>query len=210
MSNSQENPTKDTRERILLAAADEFLSYGYDNTKLDEIVKKAHVSKTAIYKFYGGKRELFIALAEYLNKDLLKLTLDQRDFRISSLDDLEKILRKIGHDYLTCALEKDNISKFRMALSMATRVEEVSKQYFYMGQIRLCEFIARYFKAAMEAKVIAYCDPEKAASHYVALLRADSHLRTVFDVDYQATEDDIKEAIDQAVKIFLYGYAPRN
>ncbi len=199
--------TLDTSKRILIAAADEFINNGYDNTRLDEIVRKAHVSKTAIYKYYGGKRELFIALAEHLTEDMLRLTKEPKDFKISTIEDLKLILKNIGQDYLNCALHKDNIAKFRMSLTMADRMDEVPKLFYYMGHARLCQFIARYFQAASDANLLKINNAERAAGQYLALLRSDNHLRAVFDVDYNVTKTEKEENINEAVELFLNGYA---
>lgn len=187
------------------AAAEQFLAHGYDATKLDEIVRNAHVSKTAIYKFYGGKRELFIALAEHLTEDFLKHTSEKKSFKIESMAELEMILKNIGRDYLDCVLHPDNLAKFRMSLAMATRVEEVSKKFFYSGHVRLCQFISGYLRAATDAGLTEFKDTEHAASQYLGLLRADTHLKSIFDADYVATAQEISQSIDAAMNIFLYG-----
>lgn len=191
------------------AAAEQFLAHGYDATKLDEIVRNAHVSKTAIYKFYGGKRELFIALAEHLTEDFLKHTKNGKSYRISNMVELEKILHNIGRDYLNCVLHPDNLAKFRMSLAMATRVEEVSKKFFYSGHVRLCKFISGYLTAAMQAGLIEFQDAEQAASQYLGLLRSDTHLKSIFDADYIVSEIEIANSIETAVQIFLYGCSSR-
>jgi AcrR family transcriptional regulator len=49
-------------QRILDAAADLIAHYGYDKTTVDDIARKAGVSKGAIYLHYKGKEDLFEAL----------------------------------------------------------------------------------------------------------------------------------------------------
>lgn len=193
-------------ERILMAAAEQFLAHGYDATRLDEIVSHARVSKTAIYKYYGGKRELFIALAEYLSNQLLAQTTSNKPFTIAAREDLEKILRNVGRDYLDCALSHDNLAKFRMTLAMANRVEEVAQKFYYLGHVELCKYIARYLHAANDANITAIQQPGRAAAHFLALLRSEIHLRAVFDISYHPSPEDKTEAIEEAVNLFLHGY----
>ncbi|MBO8162131.1 MAG: TetR/AcrR family transcriptional regulator [Brevibacillus sp.] len=53
----------DEREqRILDAAADLFIHYGYDKTTVDDIARKAGISKGAIYLYFKSKDELFKSL----------------------------------------------------------------------------------------------------------------------------------------------------
>ena len=51
-----------TRERLLAAAKDEFLKYGYRGASLRRIAAVAGVTTGAIYGCFGSKQELFDAL----------------------------------------------------------------------------------------------------------------------------------------------------
>lgn len=197
----------DMRERILEAAEEQFLIYGYDSTRLDEIVSNAHVSKTAIYKIFGGKRELFIALAEDLTEQLLEKTLKNQDFSITSNQQLKVILENIGHDYLECILQPKNLAKFRLFLSMATKIEEVSKQFYQSAHIKLCAYLKKYLDEATKSGIVEIDDTHCAACFLLALLRSEIHQKALFDINYQPTTADIEEAIVHSVSLFLRGYA---
>ena len=53
-----------TRERILDAALNIFSAKGFHDTKLDEIVAEASISKGSIYFHFPNKEKLFIALVD--------------------------------------------------------------------------------------------------------------------------------------------------
>lgn len=53
-----------TKERILEAALTIFSNKGYHETRLDEIVQAAHVSKGSIYFHFPNKEKLFFALVD--------------------------------------------------------------------------------------------------------------------------------------------------
>lgn len=55
---------KPTRERILDAAMTIFSAKGFHDTKLDEIVSQASISKGSIYFHFPNKEKLFIALVD--------------------------------------------------------------------------------------------------------------------------------------------------
>ena len=57
---TSENPERENR--ILDAAADLFIHYGYDKTTVSDIAKSAGVSKGAIYLHFSSKDDLFEAL----------------------------------------------------------------------------------------------------------------------------------------------------
>ena len=51
----------ETRERLLLAAADVFARRGYDGTRVADIAAAAEVSGGALYAHFGSKAELLVA-----------------------------------------------------------------------------------------------------------------------------------------------------
>ena len=51
----------ETRERLLLAAADVFARRGYDGTRVADIAVAADVSSGALYAHFGSKAELLVA-----------------------------------------------------------------------------------------------------------------------------------------------------
>ncbi|KAA3643482.1 MAG: TetR family transcriptional regulator [Chloroflexi bacterium] len=53
---------RERQERILAAAAELFVHYGYDKTTVDDIAREAGVSKGAIYLHFKSKDELFETL----------------------------------------------------------------------------------------------------------------------------------------------------
>jgi len=53
-----------TRDRILDAALNIFSRKGFHDTKVDEIVKEAHISKGSVYFHFPNKERLFIALVD--------------------------------------------------------------------------------------------------------------------------------------------------
>jgi TetR/AcrR family transcriptional regulator, fatty acid metabolism regulator protein len=56
--------TKDTRRRILEAAIQVFSKKGYHDTRVDEIVEEASISKGGIYFHFPGKHQIFLAVVD--------------------------------------------------------------------------------------------------------------------------------------------------
>jgi AcrR family transcriptional regulator len=56
-----------TKERLMIAAADEFSERGLAGARIDRIADKAHANKRMIYAYFGSKDDLFDAvLARHL------------------------------------------------------------------------------------------------------------------------------------------------
>ncbi|MDD3224229.1 MAG: TetR/AcrR family transcriptional regulator [Clostridium sp.] len=61
-----------TKIRILKAAEEIFAQKGYDGSSVNEIAKKAQISKTQVFYYFNNKRELFNGLIEYSIKSGLE------------------------------------------------------------------------------------------------------------------------------------------
>jgi len=61
----------ETRERLLLAAADVFAQRGYDGTRVADIAAAAEVSSGALYAHFGSKAELLVAALRTHGRQLL-------------------------------------------------------------------------------------------------------------------------------------------
>lgn len=61
-----EKKSKEVRQQeILVAALDIFVKKGYNNTRMDDLVKVTGLSKGAIYWHFSSKHDLFMALIEH-------------------------------------------------------------------------------------------------------------------------------------------------
>ncbi|GJL98435.1 MAG: TetR family transcriptional regulator [Methyloligella sp.] len=197
---------EENRQRILKAASEQFLLKGYDETRLDDIVKNARVSKTAIYTIFGGKRELFIAISEDLSEQLVHATISNNQVILENIEELEQLLSQIGENYLKITLEQDKLANFRMCLSMASRAQEVAKQFYYSGHAKICDYLSNYLEAANKANLLDISNSNQAACQFLSLVRGDTHLRALFDIDYAPSETSIQEAAQRSVHLFMKGY----
>lgn len=182
---------------------------GYDETRLDDIVKNARVSKTAIYTIFGGKRELFVAISEDLSEQLVHATTNNNQLILKNIDELEQVLSQIGENYLKITLQQDKLANFRMCLSMASRAQEVAKQFYYSGHAKICEYLSQYLEAANEANLLDINNSKLAACQFLSLIRGDTHLRALFDVDYSPSEALIQDITQRSVNLFIKGYVTK-
>ena len=53
-----------TRQRILAAARTEFARLGLGGARVDAIAARAKANKRMLYHYFGGKRDLFLAVLE--------------------------------------------------------------------------------------------------------------------------------------------------
>jgi AcrR family transcriptional regulator len=61
--NSESDPTKDTRMRILAAASQRFAQFGYNKTTMAEIAEDCDMSAANLYRFFKNKLDIGANLA---------------------------------------------------------------------------------------------------------------------------------------------------
>ena len=200
------NNLEETRIRILEAAERQFLGNGYDATRLEDIVREARVSKTAIYKIFGGKRELFLALNDSIVKDLIDKIAHSRTLEIRSLEELQQSLFELGKNYLTNLTQGHPLSLFRLNLSIATRFKDASKNYYDSGPKAFQDILSQFFKEVHEANILNIPDTDIAADQFMAMVRGNFHIQALMDIDFQPNSEAISNYVENSVNLFVAGY----
>ena len=84
-----------SKNRIMDAALQVFVSKGYSDTRMDDIVEMSGLSKGAIYHHYKSKKDLFIPLIEHWENFSFPNIFDKDLDKISSADALRAIVNDI-------------------------------------------------------------------------------------------------------------------
>jgi AcrR family transcriptional regulator len=87
------------REKILEAAYQQFLHYGYSKTTMNEIAGALSMSKALLYYYFPDKSQLYIAVTRKLANDYLK-TLRDNLSRISDLKEAFVFQINNHHDFI--------------------------------------------------------------------------------------------------------------
>ena len=70
----REQRKRDTRSRLVTAARELFVARGYDETSIDEIARRAGVSKGLLYHYFPSKRAFYVAAVREAARQLLEET----------------------------------------------------------------------------------------------------------------------------------------
>lgn len=86
----------DKKERIIRASASLFSKKGYEGTSVESIAKRARVSKSSIFYYFGSKKNLYVKTLEWTLYPFLMTFSKELD----SIDDPEEFVEKIVDSYL--------------------------------------------------------------------------------------------------------------
>jgi len=79
MKSLRDTHTEATVEALLRAGRNQFGSEGFDAVSLEAIVAEARVTTGAIYHHFSGKKGLFLAVAEQIERELLVVAAGVKD-----------------------------------------------------------------------------------------------------------------------------------
>lgn len=109
--------SKELAVRILEAARDEFLARGIDGASIEGIAAAAGCSKLTIYRRFGSKNELFMALMRARTPDYAA------QFTIDTTQAPEQVLYQLGLAIAAFFFKPDNLRFIRMLAAEMSRVE---------------------------------------------------------------------------------------
>ncbi len=127
---------EEKRKRILESATSEFAEYGFENTSIQQIAKKAEISVGSVYKYFENKEELFAMVVKenlaLLEELLLHHSASDEDIIVKAEKVLKELLRfSKKHPQLIklyCAITTGNNTEFSRLL--AQRVESISASIY--------------------------------------------------------------------------------
>lgn len=190
------------RRQIVEGARAIFLANGFDAASMMDIANKAGVSKGTLYVYFKNKEELFaeIVKLECVNHAEGTFALDSTDH------DVEKVLTRIGTDYLTflCTLEK--AATLRIVIAIADRKPEIGKVFYETGPAQGLSRLEAYLKAQVEAGVVEIDDCHLAAAQFLGLCQATLFKPVLFNFAPTPSSAQIRKVVDGAVRVFAAAY----
>lgn len=112
-------------EEIVQAAVQEFLEKGYDGASMDNIARRASLSKGGIYHHFRSKDEILI----YANQKL-SVPEDEIFRRILMNRSMQKGLKEFIAEYINFwSLNKENLKFYFLSMIKAFEDEELSSVY---------------------------------------------------------------------------------
>ncbi len=123
------NLPTDRREQILKAAANVFPQKGYMETSMQDIAQEAGISSSAIYLYFNGKEELFLAMTESLSfmNVMEEVTSSLEHKEDIQAEDVREALIAVGSTYMN--IHRANAEVVRLLFSESKRFPEIGIRY---------------------------------------------------------------------------------
>lgn len=193
------------RAAILGAAKDLFVAKGYEATSMDAVADAAGVSKLTLYSHFGDKlglfREAVRAVAEgYLPHEI---------FIVRGRAGLRRRLERVARAFLALVTSPESIAANRMLAADAGLAGEIGPIYFEAGPARVRRECSAMLAELDRRGELRIADPDRAAQHFLVLLKGEFVDRAVWGCGRGDADPDIDRHIASVLDLFLAAYGRR-
>nr|WP_256450042.1 TetR/AcrR family transcriptional regulator [Aquabacterium sp. CECT 9606] len=190
-------------QRVLDAAASQFLQLGFDRTSMESVAQEAGVSKVTVYTYYPSKDELFSAVVSTLSDKVAGMAVSQ-DLDANNPGDA---LKRMGAQFLLLMRDEQVVAQQRMLFNLAGKQEKVCRTFYDQGPARIIQGVASYLEAAHKAQSLRVEQPLIAADQFLSLLLGAANFKLMLGLQRADPAQDLAH-IDACVDTFLRAFAP--
>ncbi len=180
-------------------ATDLFIQYGYDQVSLDQIVEQAGGSKATIYKYFGSKQGLFLAICrdrsdQFIHQIELACQHESDDIRVN--------LTKLLHDLYAIFTDKKSMAFDRLLMNISSENQELEVELYNQGPKRAYSTLAKYLEKMDQLGFIDCKRPTESSIYFFGFFQ-DLHWRAMVGLPIDIMDN---ERIDYFVERFIRGH----
>jgi AcrR family transcriptional regulator len=201
---SAETLPRPARERILHAAMEAFMEFGYNEASTLKIATHAQVSKRELYALFGSKQAMLAAcVAERAGRMQMPAEL----VAVSSREELQATLSKLGSTVLREVSQPAVMAVFRLAIMEAQRAPEVAATLESARQT-IRTVVRDMLARAQSNELIGAGDPAAMGNRYLALLWDDLMISLLLHIREAPGKTEIARRAKDASENFLQLHPP--
>jgi AcrR family transcriptional regulator len=188
------------RDRLIHAAEDVFLERGYGAATMDDVSRRAGMSKKTIYQLFATKQALLAALIAR-NTDLLITPL--------KADDGSRSPRAVLEDFLLQSarfmLAPRQVAMQRLMISEALRTPELAQSFQREAKSRGKCVVVEWFERQRARGTLNVEDAEEAASMLWGAIVSEPQVGLLCGYEEPPTEAMIDRRVQHGLDIFFKG-----
>ncbi|MBV8088474.1 MAG: TetR/AcrR family transcriptional regulator [Alphaproteobacteria bacterium] len=188
-----------SREAIVAAAADLFLSHGFGEVSMDELAEAAGLARRTLYNQFASKEEIFREMLLRVSGEL------ENAFPpgIETQGDVEEVLRLIARMILDLHARPEYLGFLRMVAADSRQFPWIAHEFAAVMEPQT-ERLARYFAHLTAMGVLDCPNPTLAAHQFMGMLNEFSLWPWM--MGRQALPMPGEEIVEETVRMFLRRY----
>lgn len=188
-------------QAILDAAAEALGEFGL-STPMDEIARRACVSKQTIYNHFGSKADLIRAIVDRRVEEIAA-PLAAPDAH----DHPEEALAGFGRVMIEMVLKPRGRSMLKMTVQASDDMPDLARAFYEAGPRTSRRRLAEFLSAETEAGRLAVDDPDQAADFFAGMVIGIRQIAGLLGVEQSASAEAIDRLAHEAARRFLRAYA---
>jgi len=200
---SRGRPRDSSKHTAIVSAASRlFLEKGFDGASMDEVAKRAGVSKQTVYSHFSSKELLFsesihAAIAKYYPDLALEKVKDHS---------LETDLRAVCENYARLLMSEDALAMFRVLASAASKGPALAEIFWESGPKDMEFKLGEFLQSWVDRGELVIKDTEKASGRLITLLKGKAHFMQSIGLIATVSEGQLQQNVDEAMDAFLRLY----
>lgn len=193
--------SSDKREEVLDIASENFLSKGFDGTSINVMAREAGISKESIYRYFGSKEDLFLAVVEreltVYRQGMLETT---TNYEGHSLKDA---LYAVADSTLRVASDDRTLALRRLVFQMAANGSKVGSHYYLAGPDTAYKNLLSLFRHYQPQSDYT---PEKLSRYFISIVLHGTMLKRECGMQETLTDEQVARLSLEAVEDFLAAF----
>lgn len=192
-----------SKNEAILDAAIEVMSERGIAAPLDEIARRAGVSKQTIYNHYGSKAELARAMADRRAREVIE-ALAAPD----AVEHPEETLATFARVLMDAVLNNRGMAIYRMAMAAVNTMPEVAQAIYEAGPRASRRSLADFLRLENAAGRLSCPDPLQAAEFFGGMVLGPYQNAALLGVPVPLSDAEIDAVAHEAAARFMRAYAP--
>jgi AcrR family transcriptional regulator len=195
------------RQLLLDAAEGVFLEQGYSSASMDDIARRAAMSKRTLYRLFATKESLFAAVIA-----ARRATFETKveSIACSELETPEQALRHFLRTLAGFVLAPRQAALYRLVIAEAQRAPEIAHAFHREGPSKARAPLANWFALQNARGTLNIAAPDSAASMLISMVIADLQMCLLVGEIHAPDDSLIEDSVNRAIELFLYGASPRS
>lgn len=189
MARRSKEDAQATKEAILKASVDVFEEYGVAKSSLEQIAKKANVTRGAVYWHFKDKAAIFSELQERLHQDFISMLVEGLGHEVDSpLEQLEKLCQEILVNLIQNPEQEKALRIFFVTCDYRGELEELLQGQCDKKRESMMVFAQYFERAKKKGQIPEHVDPEVLAIGLMCYLTgiATEHMRHPYAIQLEA------------------------
>lgn len=188
------------KSEAILDAASEVLGERGLTAPMEEIARRAGVSKQTVYNHYGSKADLIRAMVE---RRVATITAPLRE--PGAEENPEATLRAYARTLLSVVTNK-NYSLMRVTIQSAGEMPDLAREVFQAGPRHSRAQLAEFLEMETRAGRMEVADPLQAAEFYSGMVLGLRQTKALLKLAPDMTDDEVEAWAAEAARVFMKAY----